>query len=174
MSVWTRFQAMPSAESVHWVGSILRFLSCQPPFAVHPGTLDTFRLSFGVPHASRCLSRSRTSRRKKEESMKSVLAIISISATLLWTIPVFAAGDAAAGKETYSKKCASCHGTAGEGKESVAKLLKVEIRDLGSKEVQAKSDADFKKIILEGNGKMKAVAGIDAKAADDVVAYLRT
>ena len=106
--------------------------------------------------------------------MKSVLAIISISATLLWTIPVFAAGDAAAGKETYSKKCASCHGTAGEGKESVAKMLKVEMRHLGSKEVQAKTNADYKKIILEGNGKMKAVAGIDAKAADDVVAYLRT
>jgi mono/diheme cytochrome c family protein len=106
--------------------------------------------------------------------MKSILAIISIIAVLLWTAPAFAAGDAATGKETFSKKCASCHGAAGEGKDSVAKMLKVEMRHLGSKEVQAKSDSDLKKVILEGNGKMKPVAGIDAKAADDVVAYLRT
>jgi mono/diheme cytochrome c family protein len=105
--------------------------------------------------------------------MKSIFAVV-ISATILWACPAFAAGDAAAGKEVFSKKCASCHGAAGEGKDSVAKMLKVEMHHLGSKEVQAKSDADLKKAILEGNGKMKAVAGVDAKAADDVVAYLRT
>lgn len=106
--------------------------------------------------------------------MKSVVAIISITAILGWITPAFAAGDAAAGKETYSKKCASCHGTAGEGKDSIAKMLKVELRPLTSKEVQAQSDSDLKAVILDGKGKMKAVAGIDAKAADDVVAYLRT
>src|SRR5215471_4627915 len=103
--------------------------------------------------------------------MKSVFAVIGISATLLWAAPAFAAGDAGAGKELYSKKCASCHGAAGEGNEKLAKMLKVDIPPLGSKEVQAKSDTDLKKAILEGTGKMKAVAGIDAKAADDVVAY---
>jgi mono/diheme cytochrome c family protein len=106
--------------------------------------------------------------------MKPVFPIIWVIAILLAVAPAFGAGDAAAGKETYSKKCASCHGTAGEGKESVAKMLKVEIHHLGSKEVQAKTDADFKKVILEGTGKMKTVAGVDAKGADDVVAYLRT
>jgi mono/diheme cytochrome c family protein len=106
--------------------------------------------------------------------MKSVLAIMLILTTLLWAAPALAAGDAAAGKEVYSKKCANCHGVAGEGKDTVAKMLKVELRHLGSKEVQAKTDADLKKAILEGTGKMKPVAGIDAKAADDIVAYLRT
>jgi mono/diheme cytochrome c family protein len=106
--------------------------------------------------------------------MKSGLAIISITAMLSGIAPAFAAGDAAAGKEIFSKKCASCHGAAGEGKDSVAKMLKVEMRPLASKEVQARSDSDLQKVILEGNGKMKPVAGIDAKAADDVVAYLRT
>ena len=106
--------------------------------------------------------------------MKSTFAVIWIGAALLIAAPVFAAGDAAAGKEAFTKKCASCHGAAGEGKDAVAKMLKVEIRHLGSKEVQAKSDADVKKVIIEGTGKMKAVAGVDAKAADDVVAYLRT
>jgi cytochrome c553 len=69
--------------------------------------------------------------------VKSVVAIISITAIVAWITPAFAAGDAAAGKETYSKKCASCHGTAGEGKDSIAKMLKVELRPLASKEVQA-------------------------------------
>ena len=105
--------------------------------------------------------------------MKSALAVIC-TMIILSVGAAFGAGDAAAGKEVFSKKCASCHGAAGEGKDSVAKTLKVEIRPLGSKEVQAKSDADLKKNILEGTGKMKAVAGIDAKAADDLVAYLRT
>jgi mono/diheme cytochrome c family protein len=106
--------------------------------------------------------------------MKFAFAVISIVSFLLCTSPTFAAGDAAAGKEIYSKKCASCHGAAGEGKESVAKTLKVNIRPLGSKEVQAKSDEELKKNFLEGTGKMKGVTGIDAKTADDVVAYIRT
>jgi len=106
--------------------------------------------------------------------MKFFLAAICIMSVLSWASPSFAAGDAAAGKDIFSKKCASCHGAAGEGKESVAKTLKVTIRPLASKEVQAKSDEELKKNFLEGTGKMKAVPGIDAKAADDVVAYLRT
>jgi mono/diheme cytochrome c family protein len=99
---------------------------------------------------------------------------VAILAVLFLAVPAFAQGDAAAGKETFTKKCASCHGAAGEGKESVAKMMKVQLRHLGSKEVLAKSDADLKKDILQGNGKMKPVAGIDAKGADDVVAYMRT
>jgi len=106
--------------------------------------------------------------------MKPVFMTVAILAVLFLAVPAFAQGDAAAGKETFSKKCASCHGASGEGKESVAKMMKVELRNLGSKEVQAKSDADLKKDILQGKGKMKPVAGVDAKGADDVVAYMRT
>jgi len=106
--------------------------------------------------------------------MKPVFMIISILAVVLATGPAFAAGDVAAGKEIFAKKCSSCHGTAGEGKESVAKVLKIEMRHLGSAETQAKSDADLKKVISDGVGKMKPVTGIDAKGVDDVVAYVRT
>ena len=106
--------------------------------------------------------------------MKPVFMTVAILAVLLLAVPAFAQGNATAGKEIFSKKCASCHGAAGEGKESVAKMMKVELHPLGSKEVQAKSDADLKKDILQGKGKMKPVAGVDAKAADDVVAYMRT
>jgi mono/diheme cytochrome c family protein len=106
--------------------------------------------------------------------MKHVIVMIGLLAAMLMVTTAFAAGNAAAGKEVYEKKCASCHGAAGEGKDTVAKMLKVELRPLGSKDVQAKSDADLKKAIVEGTGKMKAVTGIDAKAADDVIAFVRT
>jgi len=53
-------------------------------------------------------------------------------------------------------------------------MFRVEMHNLGSKEVQTKSDADMKKTMLEGTGKMKAVKDIDAKSADDILAYLRT
>src|SRR5262245_38558611 len=105
--------------------------------------------------------------------MKSFLAVILTLSVLLVATQVFAA-DTAAGKETFGKKCASCHGASGEGKDSIAKMMKIEFRHLGSKEVQAKSDADLKKIILEGGGKMKPVKDVDAKTAEDIVSYLRT
>jgi len=110
---------------------------------------------------------------KEGGSMKSLIAIVLMSTVLLYAAPLFAA-DTAAGKELYGKKCASCHGVAGEGKETVAKTFKVEMKQLGSKEIQGKSDSDFKKIILEGKDKMKGIKDIDAKAADDLVAYVRT
>jgi mono/diheme cytochrome c family protein len=103
------------------------------------------------------------------KSFFGMVAILTILATSL-----FAAGDAAAGKADYAKKCASCHGQAGEGKDAIAKTLKVELKHLGSKDVQAMSDADLKKIAMQGMGKMKPVKDLDEKSADNVVAYVRT
>jgi mono/diheme cytochrome c family protein len=105
--------------------------------------------------------------------MRTLPVLIALIAVLLYVMPMTAA-DVGAGKDLYAKKCASCHGAAGEGKDAIAKMFKVEMKPLNSKEIQAKSDADIKKVILEGTGKMKPVADIDAKAADDIVAYVRT
>lgn len=105
--------------------------------------------------------------------MKAFPVLIALFAVLLFTMPMTAA-DAGAGKDLYTKKCATCHNDNGEGKDTVAKMFKVEMKPLGSKEIQSKSDADLKKVILEGDGKMKPVKDVDAKAADDIVAYVRT
>ena len=82
-------------------------------------------------------------------------------------------GDAASGKAVYTKSCAACHGMAGEGKEALAKALKVEMRHLGSKEVQAKSNEELRKDVLEGFGKMKPVKGLSDKELSNLIAYLR-
>jgi mono/diheme cytochrome c family protein len=105
--------------------------------------------------------------------MKTVTVLIALIAALLYAMPMTAA-DTGAGKDLFAKKCASCHGAAGEGKDAIAKMFKVEMKPLDSKEVQAKSDADIKKVILEGTGKMNVVKDVDAKAADDIVAFVRT
>jgi mono/diheme cytochrome c family protein len=87
--------------------------------------------------------------------------------------PLVAAGNAEAGGKLYGTKCASCHAKDGAGNPGIAKALKVELRHLGAKEVQAKTDADLKKEMVEGTGKMKPVKLTDTEAAD-VVSFLRT
>jgi len=94
-------------------------------------------------------------------------------------LAVFAAGvslaaDAKAGEAVYSKSCKSCHGADGSGNPAIAKMMKVDLRDLKSAEVQSKSDADLKKVVTDGTGKMKPVAAVTGSSVDDVVAYLRS
>jgi mono/diheme cytochrome c family protein len=83
-------------------------------------------------------------------------------------------GDAAAGKTVFTKSCAGCHGAAGEGKETLAKALKVEMHPLGSQEVQSKSDEQIRKDVTQGVGKMKPVAKLNDQDVTNVVAYVRS
>ena len=78
------------------------------------------------------------------------------------------------GKQVFDSKCKGCHGPSGQGNPAIAKMMKVELRPLGSKEVQAMSDAELKKIIADGKGKMPKISGLSAKQVDDVVAFVRT
>src|SRR3989304_4162385 len=95
--------------------------------------------------------------------------VLLVAAPLL----LLGAGDAAAGKAVYDKKCATCHGPDGAGKDAIAKMMKVTLRPLASKEVQAKSDAELTKDITAGNGKMKAVAGLGEPDVPHVGAFVR-
>ena len=107
--------------------------------------------------------------------MKSWMGMILVLLLMMGTPALVAQkGDATAGKAVYDKRCASCHAAGGEGKEAIAKMFKVEMHPLGSKEVQAMSDGDLRKGITEGKGKMAAVKGLSDKELADVIAFVRS
>lgn len=84
------------------------------------------------------------------------------------------AADATAGKAIYDKKCKTCHGPEGQGNPGMAKALNVEFKPFSGMDVQKMSDADLKKVIMMGSGKMKPIAGLSDGDASDAVAFLRT
>jgi len=98
---------------------------------------------------------------------------------LIATFSVFAAGaayaaDASAGKADYDRACKSCHGADGTANPAIAKMMKVEMKDLKSPEVKAMSDDEIKMIITDGKGKMHPVKSVTGKQIDDVVAYVKS
>ncbi len=85
-----------------------------------------------------------------------------------------AGGDAETGKLVFKKRCAMCHAADGTGNAKMAKMLKVEIKDLGSEAVQALSDEEIAKVIAEGKGKMKTVKGAGQEDIANIIAFVRT
>jgi len=86
----------------------------------------------------------------------------------------FAAGDAAKGKESYTKKCKSCHAEDGAGTPAMQKKYAEKWKALGGKEVQAMTDAALTKSI-EGVANHKALLKASTPAEiGDIIAYVRT
>ncbi|HVC00251.1 MAG TPA: cytochrome c [Candidatus Dormibacteraeota bacterium] len=102
--------------------------------------------------------------------------LAAIFAALALPAAMFAApkGNAAAGKEVYQAHCQMCHGPNGEGNASLAKMLHATIPPLGSKEVQALSDAQMHEVIEKGKLKMPPVKGLSSADVDNVIAFVRT
>ena len=97
--------------------------------------------------------------------IKSVLLILVVALA-----PIAFAADGAA---TYKAKCASCHGADGKGQSPMGK--KMNLRDLGSPEVQKQTDKELYDWTADGKGKMPGYK--DKLSADDIkalVAYMRT
>ena len=103
---------------------------------------------------------------------KTILVFFALMATMAG----FAlAADVKAGEDAFGKSCKMCHGDKGATPNpAISKMFGVPIPVLGSKEVQAKSDADLKTVITQGKGKMPAAKNVTGGAVDDVIAYLRT
>ena len=106
--------------------------------------------------------------------LRGIAVMAAMAGVLLVASAAKPTGDAAAGKEVFLKKCKTCHGEDGNGNQGMAKLLKTTIPPLGSAEVQSKSDADIRKIITEGTGKMKPVKDLSDADIDNVTTYVRT
>lgn len=98
---------------------------------------------------------------------------ILLTSLFLGGLMIVQGADTAAGKAAYEASCKKCHGADGTPVAAIAKMLKVDMKHLGSKDVQSKSDADLKKETLEGVGKMKAMPQVDKDVAN-ILAYVRT
>lgn len=85
-----------------------------------------------------------------------------------------AKADVEAGKAMYVKFCQKCHGAQGEGIPRMYALVDAKVLHLGSKQAQGKSDAEIKKSMLDGFGKMEAVEDLTPQQADKILAFERT
>jgi mono/diheme cytochrome c family protein len=103
--------------------------------------------------------------------MRTILTTLTIASL---SAVAASAGDVKAGQAVYDKSCKACHGPDGTANPAIAKMMKVDVQDLKSAEVQGMSDDDFKKIISGGKGKMRPVSAVSGSALDDVVAYVRS
>jgi mono/diheme cytochrome c family protein len=66
-----------------------------------------------------------------------------------------------------------CHGPDGKGETAMGK--KFGLKDLGSADVQGKSDADLNGIITNGKDKMPAYKGkLTSEQIEEVVKFIRT
>ncbi len=85
-----------------------------------------------------------------------------------------AKADVEAGKALYAKFCQKCHGPQGEGVPRMYQLVGAKVVPLTSPQTQAKSDADIKKNMLEGIGKMEVVEDLTPQQADKILAFVRS
>jgi mono/diheme cytochrome c family protein len=94
----------------------------------------------------------------------------SMMLILVVTLAPLALADGAA---TYKAKCAACHGADGKGQTTMGK--KMNLRDLGSAEVQKQTDKQLHDWTADGKGKMPAYKDklTDAEI-NALVAYMRT
>lgn len=99
--------------------------------------------------------------------LKTLLAVLAFALIFsTWSL-------ADSGADTFKGKCAMCHGADGKGQTAMGKTLN--IRDLGSADVQGQSDADLTNIITNGKGKMPKYDGkLTKDQINDVVKYIRT
>ena len=81
-----------------------------------------------------------------------------------------------AGKKIYLESCQNCHGPTGKGDSDMAAYLTPPPANLTAKATQAKTDAQLRKIILEGRPGT-AMTGYEGAFEDlqlpDVIAYIR-
>jgi mono/diheme cytochrome c family protein len=82
-----------------------------------------------------------------------------------------------AGKKIYLESCQNCHGPTGKGDSDMAAYLTPPPANLTAKATQAKTDAQLRKIILEGRPGT-AMTGYEGAFEDlqlsDLIAYIRS
>jgi cytochrome c6 len=95
------------------------------------------------------------------------------SALLIIAVALAPIAFAADGAATYKAKCATCHGADGKGQSAMGK--KMNLRDLGSPEVQKQTDKELYDWTANGKGKMPAYQDkLSAGEIKALVTHMRT
>lgn len=103
--------------------------------------------------------------------MKNLIKAVLVVAAFALVFSTWSLADS--GGDVFKAKCAMCHGADGKGETAMGKTMK--IRDLGSADVQAQSDADLTGIITNGKAKMPKYDGkLTKDQIGDVVKFIRT
>ncbi len=82
-----------------------------------------------------------------------------------------------AGKKIYAASCQNCHGATGKGDSEMGAYLSPPPADLTAKPTQAKTDAQLRKVILEGRtgtAMTGYAASFSGAQVDDLLAYIRS
>jgi mono/diheme cytochrome c family protein len=86
-------------------------------------------------------------------------------------------GNPEAGKKIYLESCQSCHGPMGKGDSDMAAYLTPPPANLTAQSTQSKTDAELRKIILEGRAGT-AMTGFEGAFEEaqlkDLIAYIRS
>jgi cytochrome c len=89
-------------------------------------------------------------------------------------LPLAAAGDAAKGKDFYTKKCKVCHAEDGAGTPAMQKKYAEKWKALGGKEVQAMNDAALTKAMEAVTNHKAVLKASTPEELGDVIAHIRT
>jgi mono/diheme cytochrome c family protein len=107
-------------------------------------------------------------------SLPVALVVLGVAAM---TMAAPSKGNPEAGKKIYLESCQNCHGPTGKGDSDMAAYLTPKPANLAAKATQTKTDAQLRKIILEGRPgtAMSSYDGaFEEKQLDDLVAYIRS
>jgi mono/diheme cytochrome c family protein len=107
---------------------------------------------------------------------KKLMTVLLGGCTLTLAATSYAwSAEAKAGKATYDKLCASCHGADGKGNPAMIKAMGEKGLNIATKDVQAKKDDELLKIIVEGVGKMPASGkNLNKQEQKDVLLHMRS
>jgi cytochrome c len=99
---------------------------------------------------------------------------LSIGFIVALSLPLAAAGDAAKGKELYTKRCKICHADDGAGTPALQKKHGAKLLPLAGKEVQAMKDAEITKSFNEAANHKALLKALQPGDLDNVIAHIRT
>ena len=107
-----------------------------------------------------------------------IFLVVGLLAALApMTMAASSKGNPESGKKIYLESCQNCHGPTGKGDSDMAAYLNPPPANLTAKATQSKTDAQIRKIIIEGrpDTAMTSYDGAfeDAQLAD-LIAYIRS